>query len=189
MSRMRDTILIIMAISNIGLFGCSQNSADDTTATPAETAAFTLASDVGIDGGTLPTEYTCDGNGSTPALSWSNEPIGTLEYALMMTTLPGDGTTRWNWVLYHIPATTTGLAKNVSGVGTLGTGGHGTTMAYDPPCSQGPGPKVYTFTLYALSGSPSLTVSPEEVTGEVLTNAISSMIIGTAALNLSYSRP
>ena len=65
----------------------------------------------------------------------------------MMTTLPGDGTTKWNWVLYSIPESTTGLARNSSGVGILGVGSHGSTMAYEPPCSQGPGAKVYTFTL------------------------------------------
>ena len=52
---------------------------------------------------------------------------------------PGDeGTTKWNWVLYDIPATATGLAKNTTGVGTLGIG-HTGTAAYEPPCSQGSG--------------------------------------------------
>ena len=106
----------------------------------------------------------------------------------MMTTLPGDGTTKWNWVLYGIPGNVTGLAKNSTGVGTLGTGSHGTVGQYDPPCSQGPGPKVYTFTLYALSGSPELPAR-EQVTGPALTNAISSITLGRASLSVSYSRP
>ena len=87
----------------------------------------------------------------------------------MMTTLPVDGSTRWNWVLYGIPGDTTGLAKNSTGVGTTGTGSHGTVMQYDPPCSQGPGAKVYTFTIYALSASPTLSVPSNQVTGAVLT--------------------
>ena len=62
-------------------------------------------------------------------------------------------------------------------------------MQYDPPCSQGPGPKTYTFTLYALSGSPSLTADPAQVTGPALTGAIAPVTLGTASLNLSYSRP
>jgi len=42
---------------------------------------FTLTSPAGVDGGTLPSEYTCDGAGSTIALSWSNAPSGTREFA------------------------------------------------------------------------------------------------------------
>ncbi len=159
-----------------------------TSYTNSSTVSFLLTNDVGV-GGTLPAEYTCDGTGSSPALSWSNAPEGTKEFALMMTTLPGDGTTKWNWVLYSIPGTTTSMAKNSSGVGILGTGSHGTTMAYDPPCSQGPGPKLYTFTLYALSESPQLPAAASQVTGEVLSNAISSITLGSTSLNLSYTRP
>ena len=150
--------------------------------------SFALSSDAGVDGGMLPVDYTCDGADSSPALSWSNAPAGTKEFALMMITLPGDGTTKWSWVLYGIPAGTTSLAKNSSGVGIAGVGSHGATMAYEPPCSQGPGAKLYTFTLYALSASPELPTA-DQVTGEVLTQAISTITINSASLNLSYTRP
>jgi len=106
----------------------------------------------------------------------------------MMTTLPGDGTTKWSWVLYGIPATTSSLDKNTTGVGTPGITSR-STMAYEPPCSQGPGAKRYTFTVYALSESPQLPDAADQVTGEVLTQAISSITIGSASLSLSYTRP
>ena len=61
-------------------------------------------------------------------------------------------------------------------------------MAYQPPCSQGPGAKLYTFTLYALSASPTLTVLSNQITGAVLTDALSSVTLGTATLKLSYTR-
>lgn len=155
----------------------------------ADKGTLSLTSDAGIDGGTMPTEYTCDGAASSPALSWSGAPAGTKEFALMMTTLPVDGATRWNWVLYGIPGSTTSLARNSSGVGTLGTGSHGTIMTYDPPCPQGPGAKIYTITVYALSASPTLSGTPEQVTGTVLTDAISSITLGKASLDMSYARP
>jgi hypothetical protein len=61
-------------------------------------------------------------------------------------------------------------------------------MMYDPPYSQGPGAKLYTITLYALSTSPELPANPEEVTGPVLTGAISSITLDKASLNLNHSR-
>jgi phosphatidylethanolamine-binding protein (PEBP) family uncharacterized protein len=155
----------------------------------ADKGTFSLTSDAGASGDTLPTEYSCDGAGSTPELSWSGAPEGTKEYALMMTTIPVDGSTRWNWVLYGIPGSTTSLAKNSSGVGTTGTGSHGTIMKYDPPCPQGVGAKVYTITVYALSASPALPSAADQVTGPVLTNVISSITLGKASINLSYARP
>ena len=172
------------------LFGGNARGTSQNGVAPAPTGAsgFTLTSGAGTDGSTMSALYTCDGANATPALSWSGPPAGTKEYALMMTTLPGDGTTRWNWVLYGIPGTTTGLAQDSTGIGTVGTGSHGTVMQYDAPCSQGPGPKTYTFTLFALSGSPSLPSDPAQVTGPVLKSAIQPLTLGTATLNLSYSR-
>ncbi|MEW6077846.1 MAG: PKD domain-containing protein [Thermodesulfobacteriota bacterium] len=149
--------------------------------------AFKLTSSVGTDGGTLPVDYTYDGSGVSPDLSWTNVPLGTKEFALLMSTLPGDGSILYNWVLYGIPAGVTNLAKNTSGVGLSGISSH-EAAGYAPPQSQGPGEKLYTFTLYALSGSPDLPGDPAEITGDVLAGAIASLTLGSASLNLNYSR-
>ncbi len=154
----------------------------------SSSSSLTLTSAVGSNGGTLPADYTCDGTGSTPPLSWSNPPTGTKEFALLMTTLPGDGSTKWNWVLYKIPATVTSLAKDSFLVGTLGVGSDGPGTVYNPPCSQGPGSKVYTFTLYALASTPVFSVPAEQVNGKAVTDAIAGITLGSASLNLSYAR-
>ena len=180
--------MLVATLAACGGGGSSPSA--QTPTSPSQTGGvFTLTSPAGADGGTMPAEYTCDGAGSSVPLSWSNAPSGTREFALMMTTLPGDGTTKWNWVLYGIPATTTALARNSSGVGTPGVGSDGPQAAYQPPCSQGPGAKLYTFTLYALSASPSLPGTASQVTGAVLTSAIANITLGSASLRLSYTRP
>jgi len=179
--------LAVVVVACVG--GSADSAAQMPTAPSVTSATFTLTSAVGADGGTLPADYTCDGTGASVPLSWSNPPAGTREFALMMTTRPGDGTTKWNWVLYGVPATTTALTRNSSGLGTLGVGSDGPTMAYQPPCSQGPGPKLYSFTLYALSESPRLSVAASRVTGAVLTEALASITLGSASLTLSYTRP
>ena len=84
-------------------------------------SSFSVSSVAAVNG-TLPADYTCDGSGSTAALAWANAPSGTTEFALLMTTLPGDGSTKYNWVLYGIPAAKSSLAKDSVGVGTLGVG-------------------------------------------------------------------
>jgi len=151
-------------------------------------SAFTLSSTAGAEGSAMPADYTCDGTGSSLQLSWSNPPAGTQEFALLMSTLPGDGTTKWNWVLYGIPGATRSLPKDNFGTGTPGVGSDGPFVGYQPPCSQGPGAKTYTFTLYALSAAPVLSGVATPVTGTALNTAISGITLGSAMLNLTYTR-
>ena len=179
--------LCVLALVACGGGGGS-DVASTNTANPVPSGAFALASSVGAQGGTLPVDYTCDGTASSPALSWANAPAGTKEFALLMTTVPSPGSLKYNWVLSGIPASTTSLARNTRGVGTAGVGSDGPTAAYQAPCSQGPGLKIYTFTLYALSASPSLPVAANAVTGEALSSAIAAVTLGSSALNLGYTR-
>ena len=179
--------LISIALVACGGGGSSGASAVAATAVVTPSTGFTLTSSVGAAGGLLPSDYTCDGTSSSPPLAWANAPVGTKEFALLMTTVPTAGTIKYSWVLSGIPATTTSLARNTS-VGTAGVGSDGPTAAYQAPCSQGPGLKEYTFTLYALSASPNLTVAANALTGSALTNAIASITLASSALNLSYAR-
>jgi len=152
------------------------------------TSGFALTSSLGPSGTAMASDYTCDGTGSNPPLSWTGAPAGTAGYALLMTTLPGDGTTKYNWVVHSIPAATTGIAKDAYGIGITGVGSDGPAALYQPPCSSGPGVKNYIFTLYALSGSPALPADPATVTGEQLAQAIAPLTLGTASLTLTATR-
>jgi phosphatidylethanolamine-binding protein (PEBP) family uncharacterized protein len=152
----------------------------------SSSSTFAVSSAAAVNS-TLPATYTCDGPGSSPALSWANPPSGTTEYAVLMTTLPGDGTTKYNWVLHGIPATKSALVTDSYGVGTQGVGSDGPVVGYQAPCSQGLGAKSYTFTVYALSTSPTLPTNTA-VTGSALSSAMASITLGTASTTLSYNR-
>jgi phosphatidylethanolamine-binding protein (PEBP) family uncharacterized protein len=150
--------------------------------------SFTLSSSVVVEGGALPADFTCDGTSASPPLGWTNVPSGAKGFALLMTTMPSAGSIKYNWVLSGIPLETTGLARNSSGVGTSGVGSDGPTAGYQSPCSQGPGLKTYTFTLYALSASPVLLTAATGVTGEALSASISSISLASSVLNVTYTR-
>jgi phosphatidylethanolamine-binding protein (PEBP) family uncharacterized protein len=180
--------VLVLAVSVL-LTACGDDapSASPSPLPVAGVASFQLSSPVAADGGTLPAEFTCDGAGVSPPLRWTSPPAGTREFALMMTTLPGDGTTKWNWVLSGVPATIASLDRASTDVGTPGIGSDGPLPGYQPPCSQGPGAKTYTFTVYALSSAPSLP--PGRVTGAALTSAIAPVTLSSATLSLTYTRP
>ena len=203
----RSWARVLSGLSAISFVACSPSS---TTAPPTDetsdtddganpddspppvdtdgTTALTLTSAAFTDAGTLPSDYTCDGAGTSPPLAWFGAPADTGEYALLMTTLAPDGL-KWNWVLYGIPADTSSLTAAATDVGTFGLTSDGPNLAYSPPCSQGPGEKFYTLTLYALSDSPALPSDPHQVNGPVLTEALAPVTLATSALTVSYTRP
>jgi phosphatidylethanolamine-binding protein (PEBP) family uncharacterized protein len=160
----------------------------DASSADASTVALTLTSKAFVDGGTLPTAYTCDGSGTSPPLAWSGTPPGAAELALLMTTEARDGR-KWNWVLHSIPTAKGAIDEGSKEVGVAGLTSDGPLLQYYPPCSQGPGAKSYTFTLYALRSKPALPSAPNQVTGAVLEAAIAGITIAKASITVTYTRP
>ena len=91
------------------------------------------------------------------------------------------------WNLWDIPATVTSLPKNVKGVGKLGVSFKG-QPGYEPPHSQGPGPKTCVLTIYALSAPLQLGQPPREVTRDVLLAAMKDKVLASASLHVVYTR-
>jgi phosphatidylethanolamine-binding protein (PEBP) family uncharacterized protein len=149
---------------------------------------FILSSPEAVEGGMLPKEFTCDGSSSTLPLEWKGVPVGTKSLAVVMHTIPGPNESHWYWVLYNIPSDVRTLVKNVIGVGRLGNNSVNKKTEYAPPCSRGPGSKLYTYTIYALSAPPLFDVPASQVSRDVLLSAIKERILGTAELNVYYSR-
>lgn len=174
----------------LGLAACasSDTSIDTTSLGSATSDSLALTSPEFMNAEEMPANASCDGAGISPALAWTGAPDGTKEFALLMTTLAKDGT-KYNWVLYGIPASTTSLANGSIGVGTAGLTSNGPNLAYSAPCSSGPGTKTYTFTLYALSETPTLPSDPKAVTGAVLEQAIATLTLKKSSLDGEHTRP
>ncbi len=150
-------------------------------------ATFILTSPEVSEGGNLPVDYTGDGSGATLPLEWKGAPAGTQGYALIMDHLaPGDVVKSY-WTMWDIPASTTSLPKNVKGAGKLGTSFRG-AVGYQPPHSQGPGPKTYVLTVYALSAPVQIEQPAREVTREILLAAMKDKVLASASLHVVYTR-
>ncbi len=138
------------------------------------------------EGQELPSEFTGEGAGVTPPLSWTGAPAGTRSFAVVIDHLAKGPEMKCYWTLWNIPATATGLAKAVQGVGTTGaTWKRG--ESYVPPHSAGGGPKTYTLHLYALSEAPRFDRPADEVTREMLLRAIRETVLDSAELNVVYT--
>lgn len=109
------------------------------------------------DGASIPSKFTCDGQKTlSPALEILGVPEGTLSLALIMDDpdvpkqLRPDGLFV-HWVLFNMPATTTGIAEG-STAGVVGANGAGAN-SYTGPCpppQYEPSEHRYMFKLYAL---------------------------------------
>ncbi|MGE5169253.1 MAG: YbhB/YbcL family Raf kinase inhibitor-like protein [Rudaea sp.] len=140
--------------------------------------------------GAIPTNYTCEGNDTSPPLAWSGAPSGTRSFALIVDDPdapdPAAPRTTWvHWVLYNIPAATMGLPEAVAPralpTGTReGRNDWGRT-GYGGPCPP-IGRHRYFFKLYALDTAlpnlqgPSKAALEKAMQGHVLAQAT---LIGT----------
>ena len=140
LSRVVVTMAVSVVMSSCGGGGGGSETAQSTSSTPSPPVTttpvdpvgspFTLSSsEVGQDG-LLASDVTCDGTGSTPSLTWRNPPVGTKSFVILMSTDPGDGVLKYNWVNYNLPGTLGGVAKNSVLLGTQGQGSDGPTLAY-----------------------------------------------------------
>ncbi len=113
--------------------------------------AFTLTSPAFRDTQPVPREFTCQGRDTSPALAWSDAPVGTAAFALVLDDPDAPGGTWTHWTWWDLPVATLSLAAGAD-VGRLGAV-EGTTSArsvgYHGPCPPS-GRHRYIFTLHAL---------------------------------------
>ncbi|MEY4037038.1 MAG: hypothetical protein RL201_419 [Actinomycetota bacterium] len=89
-------------------------------------------------------------------------------------------------VIYNIPVAASQIPAGAKGVGILGQNFQGKSQGYTPPCSQGPGLKKYTFTLYALNSE--LNLAASAATEESISAAMQGKIIAKSVLDSVYQR-
>ena len=136
-------------------------------------------------GGSIPVEFTGDGDGVSPPIEWSGAPAGTKTFAINVWHVPGPGGMKSYWVVYNIPANVHKLAKNDGSTGTVGTNDKN-RREYDPMKSKGPGVKKYHLTVYALSTE--LELSPDTATRANLLTAIKDVTLAEGTLDWQYDR-
>jgi len=146
------------------------------------------------DGGVIPDKYTqaAGAMAPSPALSWSQVPMGTQSFAIIMhdpepVLNKGSKMDITHWVIWNIPGTSTGLAEGVA-AGELPDGSRQVSLRSNSYMGPGapPGPyHHYTFELYALDiklevpqGAPPQAAD----TRTAIVNAMDGHVLGKAVL-------
>ncbi|MBI4932684.1 MAG: YbhB/YbcL family Raf kinase inhibitor-like protein [Actinobacteria bacterium] len=125
-----------------------ESTAPTTAATiPPSDAPYVLTAPW-AEGGAIDAQYTCDGANTSPALTWSAAPEGTLEIAVTMTDL--DLPTFAHWAIAGLDPTSTGLAEGEVPLGAVqATNGVG-DIAYTGPCPPAGSTHTYEVTVHYL---------------------------------------
>lgn len=141
------------------------------------------------EGGMIPRQYTCDGAGMSPPLSWSGMPEGTKSIAIISDDPDAPGGTWVHWVVYSLPPDLKGLPENVPPQKILGNGGmQGMTdfrrIGYGGPCPPS-GTHRYFFKVYALDAMPNFDPG---VTKKRLLQAMEGHVLANGELTGKYGR-
>ena len=159
-----------------------------TASTPRAANSFPFSSSGVGANGLLDAKFTCDGESLSPPFQWSDLPAGTKSLALTMHHIPRPGAEEHVYIVtWNIPATTKSIDAGQKNMGTWGVNTVNGRAQYAPPCSKGPGEKIYVVTLYALSGEPKLPTSGKVTRSDLLTS-IKEITLGSSAIDLRYAR-
>ena len=158
-----------------------------------ETMPLTITSTVFIDGGEIPSRYTCQGDDSSPPLEWRGVPDTARSLALIVDDpdAPDPKAPRmtWvHWVLFNLPPDTTGLPEGVTADDLPSGAGQGINSwnrtGYGGPCPP-VGRHRYFHKLYALDTVLALSDKP---TSKALETAMQGHVIGQTELVGTYQK-
>jgi len=150
------------------------------------------------DGAIIPAKYTQAGNQTSPAITWTNAPAGTVTFLLHMHDMEvtRNHTTedQLHWLVWNIPATATGLSEGVPKGSQLGNGAYqisASGQVYRGPGAPAAGPlHHYVFELYALDTK--VDVQPETdafATRIAVLKAIQGHVLAKAVYMGRFHRP
>jgi len=150
------------------------------------------------DGTDIPVKYTAAGTATSPEITWTNVPAGTMSFVLHMHDLEAsrNHTTEdmLHWLVWNIPATETDIPEGVPMGPQLPDGAYqisATGRVYRGPGAPATGPRHhYTFELFALDTKIDVQpgTDPFQTRADVL-KAMQGHVLGKAVYMGLFHRP
>ena len=134
---------------------CGGGDSEPTLEQEAATLSIQVTSLAFTEGASIPVTHTCDGEDTSPPLSWAGVPTDTKSIALISDDPDAPGGTWVHWVYYAIPADVGELQEAIATADELPDGARQgkndfKRVGYGGPCPPKGGPHRYFFKVYAL---------------------------------------
>jgi len=148
-----------------------------------------LSSAAFVEGGMLPPQFTCDGAGVSPPLSWDDVPDGTQGFALLCEDPDAPSGLFTHWLLYNLSAGSRELAEDIPKDAVLSIGARQGTnsfgdVGYGGACPpRGDRAHRYIFKLHALDTDLALAPGARR---EQLLDALRDHVLAEAQLTGTY---
>ncbi len=199
-------ISVVSVILGLTVVATAQNAGVPPArgAAPAVPPAMTLTIPGFADGSQIPVKFTQAapgvpaGEGTSPAIRWTNAPAGTQSFVIHMhdldVTRNKTSDDQVHWVVWNLPATLTGLPEGVAKGSQMADGSY--QISATGPMYRGPGapangpPHHYTIEFYALDTK--LDVKPSAdafATRTEVIKAIQGHILAKAVYGGLFKRP
>jgi len=96
----------------------------------------------------IPVKYTCDGQNVSPAITWADLPVDTVEVAIQVIDLDAENYT--HWVITGLRPETGGIAEGSVPMGSVQAKNSKGTIGYTGPCPPKGSSRSYLFEVMAL---------------------------------------
>jgi len=172
------------------VLGCLVTAGGVDKPNPPKVMSLQITSTAFSEGQPIPAKYSCEGSDISPPLQWTNTPANTKSFALIADDPDAPMGTWVHWVLYDLPANTTGLPEDVAKTQVISNGakqGLNTwpRLGYGGPCPPPGKPHRYFFKIYALDAM--LGLKPGQTKKELL-KAMEGHVLAEGQLMGTYQR-
>ncbi|HVS97896.1 MAG TPA: YbhB/YbcL family Raf kinase inhibitor-like protein [Puia sp.] len=148
-----------------------------------ERGSLVVSSPEFIGDGKIPVQYTADGAGVNPPLTFDGVPEGTQYLALIMEDPDAPGGTFTHWLLWDIPEATSISEHTTLGVSGRNSAGKNGYFPPDPPAETGS--HRYYFHVFALDTGLDLKPGAER---DALQSAMEGHILAAGTMMARYGR-
>lgn len=178
-----------IGILGFWLSGCAGKPEGSMFDTISTASTIRLESSAIAPNGTIPPEYTCDGENYSPDLRWDAPPAGTQSFTLVVDDPDAPGQAFAHWLVYNLSPDARQLPAKLAPQQSIPNGGVQGKNDFDKRGYSGPCPPKgthrYVFRLYALDTP--LNLAPNASKRDFF-NAINGHVLATGKLTGLFSR-
>jgi Raf kinase inhibitor-like YbhB/YbcL family protein len=168
------------------LAGCGSGSGATASGPRPTRSTIGLASSAFLDGSSIPSRYTCDGEDLPPPLTWTRVPPRARSLALLVEDQNAPGGTFLHWSVYDLPRGSSGTATGHLPQGSVEGANSFGRVGYGGPCPpRGEPPHHYVFSIHALDDTPAL---PSGASPAAVREAVAAHAIAAGTLTGTYRR-